>query len=367
MPNNTSCNDGTACTTNDVCQAGTCAGTALVCTASDQCHVAGTCDTGTGQCSNPAKPDNTACNDGTACTTNDVCTTGTCAGTPLVCTASDQCHVAGTCDTGTGQCSNPPAADNTPCNDGNACTTGDACQAGACVSGTVDPLCIGCTTNADCTALDQCHLAGTCQADGTCSNPPAADNTPCSDGTACTTNDVCTAGTCAGTPLVCTASDQCHVAGTCDTGTGQCSNPPAPNGTLCQAPRIIGGATGGSTVITVSGVGGPGCVPGPIQVFDCGPDRLCHDFPDDFPLPVLSAIKLPNGDFVVTLAQPLVPGQQIYVTDGCTYPLLSVPALVRGLASVPTLSGSMLVALEALLALVGLLGLSRIGPFARRG
>jgi hypothetical protein len=84
-------------------------------------------------------------------------------------------------------------------------------------------------------------------------------------------------------------------------------------------------------------------------------------------LTVVSAIKLPNGDFVVTLAQPLVPGQRIYVTDGCTDPLLSVFALVRGPAPVPTLSGSLLVALGALLAFVGLLGLSRIGSFARRG
>src|SRR5262249_45004476 len=28
-----------------------------------------------------------------------------------------------------------------------------------------------------------------------------------------------------GTPVACTASDQCHVAGTCDTATGTCSNP----------------------------------------------------------------------------------------------------------------------------------------------
>lgn len=107
-------------------------------------------------------------------------------------------------------------------------------------------------------------------------------------------------------------------------------------------------------------------MPVSILVFDCGPDRLCHNG-DDFPLAVLSVTSLPNGDFVLTLAQPLVPGQQIYVTDGCTDPLLSGPALVRGLASVPTLSGSMLVALSALLALAGLLGLRRIGPFARRG
>src|SRR5216684_665797 len=44
-----------------------------------------------------------------------------CAG--VTCTASDQCHVAGTCDPATGMCSNPPKANGTACNDGNACTT----------------------------------------------------------------------------------------------------------------------------------------------------------------------------------------------------------------------------------------------------
>jgi hypothetical protein len=123
---------------------------------------------------------------------------------------------------------------------------------------------------------------------------------------------------------------------------------------------IIAGATGGSTVIRVRGVGGPGCVPGPIQVFDCGPDRLCHTA-DDIPLAVVSATLLPSGDFLVTLAQPLVPGQRIYATDGCTNPLLSLFTLVRlGPAPVPTLSGSLLVALGALLAFVGLLGLTRL-------
>src|SRR5207245_9226076 len=80
-------------------QSGTCTGTPVVCTAQDQCHDAGTCNTTTGVCSNPAKPNGTSCNDGLACTTGDSCQSGTCTGTPVVCTALDQCHVAGTCNT----------------------------------------------------------------------------------------------------------------------------------------------------------------------------------------------------------------------------------------------------------------------------
>jgi hypothetical protein len=35
-------------------------------------------------------------------------------------------------------------------------------------------------------------------------------------------------------PVVCTPSDTCHLAGVCDSGTGLCSNPVAPDGTSCN-------------------------------------------------------------------------------------------------------------------------------------
>jgi hypothetical protein len=54
---------------------GSCA-TPIVCSASDDCHDTGTCDTTTGVCSaNPAKPDDTTCSLGT-------CQAGTCTPTP---------------------------------------------------------------------------------------------------------------------------------------------------------------------------------------------------------------------------------------------------------------------------------------------
>src|SRR5205814_978672 len=150
------------------CQAGACVGTnPVVCPASDQCHTAGTCNPATGTCSNPAKPDGAPCNDGSTCTRSDACAAGACVGTnPVVCTASDQCHAAGTCNPATGACSNPAKADGAPCNDGSACTRTDSCVAGACVG----------TNPVVCTASDQCHTAGTCNpATGTCSNPTRPD------------------------------------------------------------------------------------------------------------------------------------------------------------------------------------------------
>jgi hypothetical protein len=222
------CDDGDACTVGDTCQAGACAsGPPMVCSALDQCHVAGACDPTTGLCSEPTQADSTACDDSDACTVGDTCQAGACvSGAPVVCAALDQCHVAGTCDPASGACSNPPGADGTACNDGDACTQSDTCQAGACTG--ANPVA--------CAALDQCHTAGACNpASGTCSNPAVADGTGCNDGDACTQSDTCHAGTCTGaSPVACAALDQCHTAGTCNPVSGTCSNPAVADGTGCN-------------------------------------------------------------------------------------------------------------------------------------
>ena len=100
------------------------------CTASDQCHLAGVCNSETGICTNPARPNGTTCNDGAACTYNDRCTGGACGGTALTCT-TDQCSTR-TCN-GTPACSVTPAANGTACSDANACTLIETCQGGGCV------------------------------------------------------------------------------------------------------------------------------------------------------------------------------------------------------------------------------------------
>jgi hypothetical protein len=74
-----------------------------------------------------ANSDGKACDDGSACTTNDKCASGVCAGTALACSALDECHVAGECQPATGVCSNPTEPD------GTACSTG-VCAAGACTT-----------------------------------------------------------------------------------------------------------------------------------------------------------------------------------------------------------------------------------------
>src|SRR5439155_1713843 len=227
---------------SDTCQAGACLGAnPVVCTAADQCHTAGTCNPASGVCSNPAKPNGTSCNDANACTQSDTCQAGACVGAnPVVCTAADQCHTAGTCDPATGTCSNPAKPNGARCDDGNACTRTDTCAAATCVG--ADPVV--------CTASDQCHTAGTCDpATGTCSNPARPDGARCDDGNGCTQTDTCQGAICVGSqPVVCTALDQCHTAGTCDPATGTCSNPTRQDGTSCDdgdgctvGDRCIGG------------------------------------------------------------------------------------------------------------------------------
>jgi hypothetical protein len=228
-----SCDDGDACSI-DACAPATsgadaqgCVHTAVVCSGADQCHEAGVCDPATGACSSPAKPDGTPCDDGNACTQTDACEAGTCTGgTPVVCSAADQCHAAGVCDPATGVCSRSTRPDGTPCDDGNACTQTDACEAGTCTGGT--PVV--------CSAADQCHAAGVCDpASGVCSRSAKPDGTPCDDGNACTQTDACQAGVCmGGDPVVCETADQCHAAGVCDPASGACSTPTKPDGTTCD-------------------------------------------------------------------------------------------------------------------------------------
>jgi len=290
-PNGTGCDDGDLCTQTDTCQSGSCTGSnPVICTPLDQCHIAGTCNPGSGSCSNPNRPNGTACDDLNLCTQTDTCQSGTCSGSnPVVCTPLDQCHIAGVCNPGTGNCSNPNSPNGTACNDGNICSTLDTCQDGSCTAGATtkdtdgdtyldgscpggddcddnqisvnpgasegpfgdstcadgwdndcdtffdinDTDCMQCIVNIDCEDFNAC-TTDTCVG-GVCNNTPVANGTGCNDSDLCTQTDTCQGGVCTGSnPVVCTASDQCHAAGTCNPVTGACSNPPKPNGTPCD-------------------------------------------------------------------------------------------------------------------------------------
>lgn len=163
--NGTGCSDGNLCTQTDTCQGGVCTGTnPKTCTALDQCHTAGICAPATGLCSNPNKANGTSCNDGNACTQTDSCQSGTCTGTnPKVCTALDVCHNVGICNTSTGICSNPNKPDGTSCVDGTVCNGNETCQLGTCTAGTALTCNDGdsCTTDS-CNAQTGCVFTGSC-------------------------------------------------------------------------------------------------------------------------------------------------------------------------------------------------------------
>jgi MYXO-CTERM domain-containing protein len=127
-PDNSACDDGNKCTQTDTCLSGLCTGAGpVVCKAQDGCHDVGVCDTSTGLCSNPVKPDNMACDDGDKCTQTDACLAGVCTGAnPVVCQPIDECFEAGTCNPVDGKCTTPAKPYGTPCSKG-------ICQAGVCV------------------------------------------------------------------------------------------------------------------------------------------------------------------------------------------------------------------------------------------
>jgi hypothetical protein len=296
-PAGTSCADSNACNGAEKCDgAGHCqTGTPVVCAALDQCHVVGVCNTATGLCSNPAKPNGTACNDANPCTKTDVCTAGVCGGTDYTCNdgldcTADSCNGDGTCTFAVtaGNClvggvcyanatTNPanqceqctpvtsqtgwsPKSAGTACDDDHPCTSGDVCNGASACVGTA----YSCNDSLACTA-DSCNGDGTCSfaiipgncvINGACyaagaTNPanqcqscaPSTSKTSwtakfagtaCNDGNACTSNDVCNAGVCAGTAYSCDDGLLC-TADSCN-GDGTCSH------TIAAGSCVINGA-----------------------------------------------------------------------------------------------------------------------------
>jgi hypothetical protein len=98
---------GQPCSSTSQCATGTCVDGICCNTKScDQCYACnvpgalGTCTPTSGG----------ACNDHSACTQTDTCQAGACIGSnPVSCAPMDACHLAGSCDMSSGTCSNPVA------------------------------------------------------------------------------------------------------------------------------------------------------------------------------------------------------------------------------------------------------------------
>ncbi len=197
----------------------------------DPCKV-NTCDKAKGTCAVQMVAADTACDDGDACTANDVCQGGACSGGKDTCACSKDsdcedvdgdpctgipyCNKAGgkgkcennpasvvvcsqaadtdcrknACDKSLGACKLTPVADNTTCSDGDACTKGEACVGGTCAAGTdtckcaSDKDCVGADDGNLCNGLSYCNKAsGKCE-----TNPATVVFCPTVDDTACTKN-----------------------------------------------------------------------------------------------------------------------------------------------------------------------------------
>lgn len=131
---NTQCNDATSCTREDRCVDGACVGTPdhALCPAND--CVSGLCVPGTG-CT--TSYNTSSCNDGKACTVDDTCSQGQCAGVSN-CPGGAVCQAGGCLCTGANEtlcgdsCANL-ATSNQHCGEcGYACRSGHACVLGAC-------------------------------------------------------------------------------------------------------------------------------------------------------------------------------------------------------------------------------------------
>jgi alpha-tubulin suppressor-like RCC1 family protein len=227
--------DGTGCDAGTdasaVCSQGAC----VSCPNGSDCSEAGSCETMTLVCATgkavctdlgPAK-DGQPCGAGG----NLFCNGGKCE----PCTANANCVPAdNACNKGIVSCSNGQVVctdQKTAAADGTSCGTQHVCKSGGCVA---------CASGVSCLPTNPCHTGVTSCASGSsvCVDTGAfqTNNTGCPSSNACFRSFTCQAGACTGSnPVVCTASDSCHVAGTCTAAgsTTSCSNPAAPNATSC--------------------------------------------------------------------------------------------------------------------------------------
>ena len=136
-PNTATCDDGDPCTVDDLCAAGSCtAGAPKVCDDANPCTT-GACNPANGACA--FTPNTAPCDDGSACTSQDVCKDGGCTGgVAKVCDDDDPC-TDDSCVAATGDCTT--TMNTAACDDGDPCTQGDVCAAGICTPGNVAPSC----------------------------------------------------------------------------------------------------------------------------------------------------------------------------------------------------------------------------------
>ncbi|MCA9518265.1 MAG: hypothetical protein KC635_25190, partial [Myxococcales bacterium] len=123
------CDDGTPCTTDS-------------------------CVSTSGECKHVPVAVATACDDQSACTSGDHCEAGACVGAPITCNDQNPCTIDG-CEPATGCTATPNAGES--CDDHDVCTVSDRCDGtGRCVGEVID-----CDDDNPCTE-DHCGSNGVC-------------------------------------------------------------------------------------------------------------------------------------------------------------------------------------------------------------
>lgn len=211
------CDDGNACTSNDQCANGSCAGQSVKCDDSNVC-TDDSCDPASGCVFTPNKAD---CDDGSVCTMLDVCQGGQCVGMAKVdCTDFNECTLD-VCHKTTG-CLHSNL-NGQACDNGDACTVDDTCQNGACQAGTQNNC--DCYTTADCAGVedgDLCNGTLICDTNAMphkCALDPATVITcPVTSDTTCSKN-------------------------TCQPSSGKCEMEAVNDGDTCQTGQCVASAT----------------------------------------------------------------------------------------------------------------------------
>ncbi len=235
----------------------------MVCTAQSECHDVGTCNTGTGVCSNPPKSNGTACtDDGNDCT-NDTCN-------------------------GSGSCTHPNKANGAACGSATSttCNGADTCNgSGTCLTN-LAPLGTACGSA---TNSPPCNLPDTCDGLGACNPRHAAGTTECRpqlcqdlpppsvtlavncDGSgncpaygapvACPGGAVCAGNSCNSS---CTNDTQCQANFWCNTATSTCQPDLGPGATCQRNAQCASASTSGVCVTNVC------CL-----AADCSDGRTC--------------------------------------------------------------------------------------------
>ena len=221
------CSDEDPCTYDDICsEAGVCVGKGIECIDDpEDCGTRRFCN-GTDTCTVVSVVPGESCDDGIACTYNDVCQEGGgCAGTPYTC-EPDECETGSVCD-GEGGCipSNKPAGE--PCGDPyeDACDKPDTCDGNGLCRPNFEPVTTVCREAAfDCDAPETCDGEGSCPADEIKEAGDACGN---QDSTSCDNPDTCDrSGNCLPnyepSVVVCRpAANECDIKERCD-GAGNC-------------------------------------------------------------------------------------------------------------------------------------------------